>query len=724
MTGIFAIPFIVFIVSTSFFFPFITGKNFTFRIIVEIIFALWLVLALRDPSYRPTLSGILASLGAFVGIIALADIFSAYPFKSVWSNFERMEGLVALVHLLMYFVVLGAMMRTKQIWDWFLHTSVGVSVIIALYGFMQLAGKLTIHQGGVRLDATFGNATYLAVYMLFHLFLTAYLFTRWRGENWMRYLYGIAMLFQGIILYHTATRGSILGFIGGALLTALLIALFEREHVRIRTIAIGIVVGVGILIAGFFALKNTDFVQESPVLSRFASISLEADGNTRFILWGFAYKGFLERPILGWGQENFNVVFNKYYDPRLYAQEQWFDRVHNIFLDWLIAGGVLGLLSYLAIPIVALYLLWFRRETDMTVVQKSIFTGLFAGYFFHNLFVFDNLTSYIYYIIVLAYIHTLVSEEAKEESILMREIDPKLLQTIVIPAVIVAMLAIGYFFNAKGMKTASSLLQAISVHGLEDGGLDRNLEFFKEARGYNSLGRQEVVEQLTRMSMRMQEFEQVPLETRQAFLVAASEEIEQLVVVQPGDARLHLFAASFYRNIGLYDDALRHLEVARVLTPRKQTVLFEMGSVYVAQDRLDRAFEVLEEAYLLETRSSQSRVNYAVGASYIGRVDIIDEMVEALFADFDEKGGELLVDDRLIQAYLNVSALDKIITLLEGAIARVPDNAQFRVSLAATYDEAGQLPRAIEVLEQAIVDIPAFAEQGRQFIEQLKNGAR
>src|SRR3989338_7504632 len=34
-------------------FPFITGKNFAFRIIIEIIFASWILLALLEPKYRP-----------------------------------------------------------------------------------------------------------------------------------------------------------------------------------------------------------------------------------------------------------------------------------------------------------------------------------------------------------------------------------------------------------------------------------------------------------------------------------------------------------------------------------------------------------------------------------------------------------------------------------------------------------------------------------------------
>jgi len=55
----------------------------------------------------------------------------------------------------------------------------------------------------------------------------------------------------------------------------------------------------------------------------------EGTTESRFIVWNMAWKGFEEHPVLGWGQESFNYVFNKYYNPKLYNQEQWFDRTHD-----------------------------------------------------------------------------------------------------------------------------------------------------------------------------------------------------------------------------------------------------------------------------------------------------------------------------------------------------------------------------------------------------------
>ena len=47
-TGIFAVPFVVLLITESLFFPYITGKNFTFRILVEVMTVAWILLAFLD----------------------------------------------------------------------------------------------------------------------------------------------------------------------------------------------------------------------------------------------------------------------------------------------------------------------------------------------------------------------------------------------------------------------------------------------------------------------------------------------------------------------------------------------------------------------------------------------------------------------------------------------------------------------------------------------------
>src|SRR5688500_9207935 len=96
--GLFIVPFVPFLVSSSLFFPFITSKAFAWRIIVEIVFAAWIILALLEPAYRLRKSKILYAILTFLVIIGLADLFGAAPVKSFWSNAERMEGYITLLH--------------------------------------------------------------------------------------------------------------------------------------------------------------------------------------------------------------------------------------------------------------------------------------------------------------------------------------------------------------------------------------------------------------------------------------------------------------------------------------------------------------------------------------------------------------------------------------------------------------------------------------------------
>lgn len=721
--GIFAMPFLVFVVSSTLFFPFISGKNFDFRILTEIIFGAWVILALRDAAYRPKFSWLLIAVASFVAIIGLADLFGVSPFKSLWSNFERMEGFVSLIHLCAYFFVIGSVFNTQKIWNWFWNTTVGVSTIIAIYGLVQLAGKAQIHQSDTRLDASLGNSAYFAVYILIHIFITAFLLARWRGGNFVRAIYGVIILLQVYVLYYSATRGAILGFIGGALLTALLVALFERERKNVRKIAIGVVVGVIVLVGGFLAVKDSDFIRESPVLARFATISLETEGNTRFIIWGMAIEGVKERPILGWGQENFNYVFNKYYDPRLYAQEPWFDRVHNLILDWLIVGGILGLLGFLSMLFFYFYYLWRAREEDtgLSIVDKSILTGLMAGYIFHNLFVFDNLISYIYFFALLGFVHSLVARPHKEGGIMSREIDKKMVTTILVPLVIILTIFSLYFFNVKGIKTGKTIIQGLSP---QQQGLTENLRLFERATSYGVVGKQEAIEQLISTTMQIIGAEQVPNDIKIQFVQLAEGKMKELLKERPGDARLELFAANFYMRLGAPDEALVHLELAKEASPRKQHIYFNIGSAYIMKEEFEKAFEAFEYAYNLDTNYYLAITNYAIGAAYVGRVDIVDWLVGYIFEQYDKDKQALIIDDRLIRAYLTLGEHDKIVTLWQEAVKREPQNTQFHLSLSAAYTQVGERAKAIEEINIMIAIDPSLKDQGEQYIRDIEAGKK
>ena len=606
LAGFVVVPFIPFVIlSQSTFFPFIVGKNFAFRVVVEIMLAAYLVLAVIDPEYRPRKTYLLWAFVAFLGIITLAAIFGENPTKSFWSNFERMEGVVTYLHLFAYFVVASTVLTVRDMWRPYLNLHLGAGVIMAIIALMQLKGAAV----GFRVDGTLGNSSYLGIYAYFNIFIALYFLTKesltMTGEHVRVATYSAIAALQTVVLFYTGTRGAVLGLIVGLGLATLLVAIFERERKGLRIVAVSILVALLVIIGGFFVARNSTFVKETPLLARFSQLTTGGiSTNARVMVWGMAWQGFKERPVLGWGMENFNYVFNKYYDPKMYGQEQWFDRAHNVFFDWLIAGGIFGLLGYLSLFVAGFYYIW-KRGHSLSVLEKSVLTGLLGGYFFQNLFVFDNLTSLIYFGTILAYIESFGHTEKKTASVGVSDD----VRTVVGWSGIILVGVLVFAINYSGFMQNITLIRALSESS--DKGPVHNLDLFKQVIAYQSFGTAEAREQLGQFSMNGFDRTKGLSEVQRNFIILALGELEKQAAELPRDARYQLFAGSFLIQVGQVDQALPYLLEAHRLSPNKQTILFELGNAYYLKKDMAKTEEMFKQAYELAPEYDNARKFYA-----------------------------------------------------------------------------------------------------------------
>lgn len=718
IAGCFALLFTPLIVSSSLFFPFITGKAFFFRIIVEVIFVLWLILMVRDQSARPVRSPLLIALAAFGVVITLATIFSQDSYHSFWSNFERMEGLVGYLHLGAFWLVLISLFKTEKIWRWFLNTSLLVSAIIVIYSLSQLAGWAEIHQGNVRLDATLGNATYLAVYLLIHIFIALYFLVKEGASKLWKILYGIILIFQLLILYYTATRGAILGLIVGLLLSSILALWFGRGSLspKLKKITIGILLILVLAGSGFFLVRNSSFVQSSPVLARFADISLhETTTESRLLIWQMSLRGAKEHPLLGWGPENYYQVFNKYYEPELWRQEQWFDRSHNIFLDWLISAGALGLLGYLSLFFVAIYLLW-RRPSEgqglsFNVMEKSILSGLLAGYFFQNIFVFDNLMSYILFLSILAYLHF----GSTKQPVYRPSVNSRAgLQAGVALVSILAFIFTFYFINYKPLMAASNLVKGISPY--EE--IDNRIASFQKVFALKTFGSTEASEQAVTSANAIVSNESASMASKQEMVKIAFDQINQEIERSPNNARLYLFASSIFELIGELDQALLAIKKAEELSPRKQSIISQEVNYWAKQGKLSEALAAAKRSYELDQGSIEAVKVYLLVAIYAEN----EELTNNLSAELAEINLAELLDDRLVNAYADKKQYDKVLEIWKAKVSQDERNAENHLRLAAAYFTVGQLQNAIKELETFISLDPSKKAEGEYLINEIKAG--
>ena len=711
--ALFAIPFIPLIVTDSMFFPFITGKNFTFRILVEIAFAAWALLALYDVKYRPQFSWIAATFTALIVIMFFANFFGEYPFKSFWSNFERMEGYVTLVHVYLLVITLGSVLRTPKAWDGYFNTTLFAASILSLYAFGQLSGNFTINQGGLRVDGTLGNAAYMAVYMLFHVFIALFMLVRSK-HIYAKAGYGFLFLVFLYLLVQTATRGTAIGLVGGLSLAGLYTAIFVKGAPQVRKYALIGVITVVVLAGGLFAAKDTKFISENPILGRVVSISL-ADGATRFQIWSMALEGVKEKPVLGWGQGNFNYVFNKYYEPKLYAQEPWFDRVHNIVLDWLIAGGVVGFLAYASIFVATLYYLVFlsrfRGDSRFGTVEQGLLFGLLAAYFVHNVFVFDNIVSYVFFGTILALIHSRVSEPV--QAVDQYKIPLKIINNIAVPIVCVILIGSVYFVNIPGIQAAGDVIDGFTAKTPE-----QMLDSFERALSRDSFGDQEIREQLTQRTQQVANTQGISKDSRDSLLARTESELLKQIEEKPGDARIYVFVSSFYRSTGQLDKAREQLVLARQYSPHKQQIMFEQGFVELQSNNLDQATEFFKEAFESEESYDLARTYYAASLLYSGKVQEATDLIgETHLEAFSQ-------NNIAMSAAANTKAYDLLIAAASHKVTAEPQVLQNRVSLSAVYYDSGNANKSIETLEQAIVDFPDFETQGKAFIADIKAGRK
>jgi O-antigen ligase/Tfp pilus assembly protein PilF len=700
---LFLIPFLSLYVDNTIFFPFIAGKAFAFRMLVEVATAGWVVLAFADKKYRPRFSWILVFYAAFAAWMFIADSFGVNAHKALWSNFERMDGWVTLIHLFLFFVVAGSIFSVDKLWrTWWLAFN-AASAIVCGYALLQFTHVLAIHQGSSRLDATLGNSEYLAGYMLFAIATTLWLAFDFKEkkERWIRYLLFILAVVQVAVLIGTGTRGTLIGFVVAAGFGTLL-WLFEAGKNSRRGAAAALVALV-IVVGGFVSVQHQPFITNSPILSRFSSIGVK-DLEVRFTIWHMAWEGVQERPVLGWGQEGFNYVFNKFYDPSLYGQEQWFDRVHNLYLDWLIAGGFPALLLFLALFGSAIYGLY---RGGASRAERILVLSAFVAYGVQGLVVFDNLFTYIPLIALFAFAHASRSKpiEAMERQ---PEVSAATLSTAVIPITGVILLLVLWFVNVPSIQGGKDLIKALSSAN------DVNVEFnyFKQAAADKPFATQELREQLLQFAASAVSSPTVPNEVKQAIATFAVEQMNLELTRAPHDARLRSTFGMFYRSVGDYKDAIEQSKLALADAPTKQSVLLEEGTEAWQGGDTASARDIFDRAYALDKR-------YDLAAGYAAAGHIVSKDVAGGKAILQEHFGTTVVDQQiLVPAYYAIKDWQDLVETLT-FIAKNRGDAASSFQLAAAYAEEGQKAQAIAVIRAAIAAHPEVAAQGNAFLSQL-----
>jgi O-antigen ligase/tetratricopeptide (TPR) repeat protein len=721
-------------VSNKFIFPFVFPKTALFQILVEIMFFAWLILIFEKPEFRPSRSRIFWALSIFLFIIFLTSFLGVDFGLSFWSSYERMTGLVTMLHYFAFFLVLSSVLKTKKEWLLVFDAFIVANLALCFFGLFQKLGlEGFILAGKGRISATFGNPAYYAAYLLFSLFFIVFMFFQRQSKNWRIY-YGASFVFTFIIFFWAQTRGALLAF-GGSLILFLTALIFWPKQfeagsalaifrARLKKISMAILICFVIFVSLVYFFRGASWVKQSYTLLRLTTISFkETTTQTRLLAWRMSWQGFKERPVLGWGWENYNVVFNKYYDPNLYPVENWFDRAHNIVFDTLVTTGFLGFVSFFNIFGVVFLILWRSfKEKRIDFLNGVLFAILPIGYLVQDFFVFDMLFSYMPLFFFLAFISWIGKDVKKtEKDQPAKPIEPNIFLQLVIVAVF------AFLFYSLNIRPALAGNYGIAAIASQQQGLEAVDSNFRKSLAYGTFGRFEVRLQLFEVAKNIMNNYQSYSDKKPVdeFVRLALEEGEKTLKERPTDARYALTVGELNMAATQLDPARLNraeevFELAYKLSPTKQIVLFGLGETKLRLGKTEEGLGYFKKAVELNDKPFDPHWNLAIMYFAIG--DKVNG--EKKLAEIEQRfGGEILVGKnylRLGQILRSIGDNNSAILYLQKGLAVEPNNADLYASLADIYAASGEKTKAKEMAEKAVQLNPSLKDAVDQFIKSLE----
>ena len=407
----------------GFIFPGTFPRVAIFFLITGILLVLALVQILKNKEILCQKNWIGVGILLYIGVLLLSALASGHFEHSFFGSHQRMTGINIFIFSAGWFLVLATYFREID-WLKFFRATLFSGVIVAGLSYFGVFGLNTEAlafwtQGG----STFENTSLAGVFYLFAFLFGIILLIKDR-RKWWRVAYFVSLLvifgnpdilnfdiLKGIYSLGDLTRQPTL-LLGEARLSSASIMLgsmfmgavylIQRLSMGKKTKAViyGIFIAVIVLVPVLF---TSSVVKESG----FGHNALESQGDlVRPIVWRQGMEAFQDKPLLGYGPNNFEYAFQDTFDARVTFLKQstnWFDKVHNSVIHPLVETGILGTIVALAIFALALgySFRFYYKNNDIVPI---LLVGVLCFNFVQTLTSFNTATSIMMIFTVLAYI--------------------------------------------------------------------------------------------------------------------------------------------------------------------------------------------------------------------------------------------------------------------------------------------------------------------------------
>ncbi|MBU3934793.1 O-antigen ligase family protein [Patescibacteria group bacterium] len=725
------------------------GKTIIFRIILSIlIFFFVYQIAYRkdislfrnlDPKAVKLILGILALL---FSLLLLSTIFSQDIGFSFWGSPWRAGGFLTFAFYIIFGILTFLIIKErdwKRIWDF----SIFIGILVTVFGIFQYFGLfpdfIVSRETGVA--STMGNSNLLAIYLSL-LFFLALSFGLKEKSILKKILYFLSVFLFAFAIFISGARSTYLGIIIGL---SFFLFFYPKKMARLKITAGCLLILSALAVYCLNAFPNPpNFIKNNATINKTFSYLVARTSikqvfidltETRSSAWRVGLLAIKEKPIFGWGPENFSIGFDKYYDPALpRIATMWWDRAHNFLIEYAVTSGIPFLIVYLLLIGVLFWQLQKLKnsyKSEGAGINQSILVhgiqAAFIAYLISLFFTFDDIDTYLVFFFFTGYCLYLISSSQKQP--LLNQNNNKnnvsLLSSLLYKwrkAVIVFLFIFLIFFiwsyNLKPLFINKELNWA--EYYSTNKKYQTAIEKIEKVLPSHSIIDHYALLQYSDVLKSWQEEDPQNL----ALIQRQIQVLEKAAELRPTYTRTWLLLGNYLalsvannpdiktgEKEALLGKADYYFRKALELSPKRQRIFLGWSYVYLLWEKYDEAKEKSDQCIEINPTLGDCYWRKALSNIALGEIAESKENIEkAKQNSFNTESGNNL--SQLLNLYLtfpknlqttNYEYYQTLAEIYEELIARKSTNVQYRASLAYVYKELGEYEKsgkkAVKVFE-------------------------
>lgn len=763
LVGIFVILALPILELPPWFFPPSFAKTIVFRTLLAVLIFLIIWSAFykkgeilqRKINWKSPLFSIFLSLG---GVYLLATFFSIDPNFSFWGSPLRAEGALNFLFFIFFAILISLTIKNndwKRIWGF----SFVIGVLVSLFGIFQyfklLSNIIVPTEGGV--SATTGYSGFMAIYIMVLFFMALSFGLLEKTDKKKLYFYCLPVFIFSIII--TGARATYLAAIIAVFyyllskpVRKLLWQFFEEvfpKKIKLVKIITGVILLA--LIAGIVYLNLPNKILPNNKIVSYLAYRLSIKQaildltEARFSAWKIGIEGIKEKPIFGWGPENFQTVFGKYYSPFLPGMDNrfWWDRAHNFLVEYAINAGVPFLILFILFTCL---LFWHLQKAKKSILKLNnnseipiLIHGIQAaliGYFTALLFTFEGFVTQLPLFLIFGYSFYITAKNKnaaikEKENIQQKEKDSKAPnQTASAFFSIFAICILIWFvwvFNIKPLMINSVFARAgvLKSQGGSQEGCKRAL-----SETESILAKKSILDAYVRLKYAglIQDCPKEVSKNELYYAKKGAAALKEFVAIQPKFAKVWIVLNAFTNVLiskesdpeslaDLTKQARLYLATAEQLSPNRPEIFIEqLKTDFVAKD-ISEIEKHMQKCLQLSMEAPECYWYYGLTQINSGNKEEGEKNINiAQQKGFSAYTGEQSLK-QLIVVYTTVKDYQKLVDIYKIFIRlHHLDDFQYYANLAFIYKELGRYAEAKEAVESVI----RIAKDNKEVVDEAK----